>query len=43
MLTCYKAARDFFANEDGPAAIEYAIMLALIIGVCVATIGVTVP
>ena len=29
----------FLLNEDGPTAIEYAVMLALIIMVCVATIG----
>jgi pilus assembly protein Flp/PilA len=28
----------FLENEDGPTAVEYAVMLALIIVVCVATI-----
>ncbi len=28
----------FWLEEDGPTAVEYAIMLALIIGVCVAAI-----
>jgi pilus assembly protein Flp/PilA len=32
-------ARNFMIREDGPAAVEYAVMLALIIAVCVATIG----
>lgn len=30
----------FLVSEDGPTAVEYAIMLALIIVVCIATIGV---
>lgn len=29
----------FLANEDGPTAVEYAVMLALIIMVCVATVA----
>jgi pilus assembly protein Flp/PilA len=28
----------FFADEDGPTAVEYAVMLALIIMVCLAAI-----
>lgn len=28
----------FLVNEDGPTAVEYAVMLALIIVVCLATI-----
>ena len=28
----------FLMNEDGPTAVEYAIMLALILVVCVATV-----
>ena len=28
----------FLANEDGPTAVEYAVMLALIIVVCIAAI-----
>ena len=34
--------RDFLKREDGPTAVEYAVMLALIIVVCItaiATIG----
>jgi pilus assembly protein Flp/PilA len=30
--------RNFVSNEDGPTAVEYAVMLALIIVVCVAAI-----
>ena len=34
---CEALAR-FAANEDGPTAVEYAVMLALIIVVCIAAI-----
>ena len=30
--------RDFLGREDGPTAVEYAVMLALIISVCVAAV-----
>ena len=30
---------DFIKREDGPTAVEYAVMLALIIVVCITTIG----
>jgi pilus assembly protein Flp/PilA len=29
---------DFLKNEDGPTAVEYAVMLALIIVVCIAAV-----
>lgn len=29
----------FLKNDDGPTAVEYAVMLALIIGSCLAAIG----
>ena len=32
------AALAFLSEEDGPTAVEYAVMLALIIVVCIATI-----
>jgi pilus assembly protein Flp/PilA len=32
-------ASDFLRNEDGPTAVEYAVMLALIVVVCVAAVG----
>ncbi len=32
-------ALDFLKNEDGPTAVEYAVMLALIIVVCIAAIA----
>ncbi len=31
--------KQFLAAEDGPTAVEYAVMLALIIVVCIAAIG----
>jgi pilus assembly protein Flp/PilA len=31
-------AANFLTNEDGPTAVEYAVMLALIIVVCIAAI-----
>jgi pilus assembly protein Flp/PilA len=31
--------KQFLANEDGPTAVEYAVMLALIIVVCLVSIG----
>jgi pilus assembly protein Flp/PilA len=35
-LTCHVA--EFLRSEDGPTAVEYAVMLALIIVVCVGAI-----
>jgi pilus assembly protein Flp/PilA len=32
-------AVEFLRNEDGPTAVEYAVMLALIIVVCIASIS----
>jgi pilus assembly protein Flp/PilA len=32
------STRQFLANEEGPTAVEYAVMLALIIVVCLAAI-----
>ena len=32
-------AVEFLRNEDGPTAVEYAVMLALIIVVCIAAIS----
>ena len=31
--------REFLGREDGPTAVEYAVMLALIVIVCLAAIG----
>ncbi len=33
-----RKAREFLAAEDGPTAVEYAVMLALIIVVCLVSI-----
>ena len=33
-----KKVRNFLTSEDGPTAVEYAVMLALIIVVCLAAI-----
>jgi pilus assembly protein Flp/PilA len=30
--------RDVLSEEDGPTAVEYAVMLALIIGVCISAV-----
>lgn len=34
----YLNVKEFFKEEDGPTAVEYAVMLALIIVVCIAAI-----
>ena len=33
------SVKKFLVSEDGPTAVEYAVMLALIIGVCLAAIS----
>jgi pilus assembly protein Flp/PilA len=33
-----KSLKNFFQREDGPTAVEYAVMLALIIIVCIISI-----
>ena len=38
MRSLLKAAVQFAKNEDGPAAVEYAVMLALIVVVCIAAV-----
>ena len=38
MRAWYKAAVRFLQGEDGPTAVEYAVMLALIIVVCIVAI-----
>jgi pilus assembly protein Flp/PilA len=35
----FSPALAFLKNEDGPTAVEYAVMLALIIVVCIAAIA----
>ena len=39
MRTFTKALVNFLKNEDGPTAVEYAVMLALIIVVCITAIS----
>ena len=39
MRTLGQLALTFLKNEDGPTAVEYAVMLALIIVVCIAAIS----
>jgi pilus assembly protein Flp/PilA len=38
MLKLQKWVREFVKREDGPTAVEYAVMLALIIVVCITAI-----
>jgi pilus assembly protein Flp/PilA len=38
MNRLYQAACQFLRNEDGPTAVEYAVMLALIVVVCITAI-----
>ena len=38
MQKFYQSALNFLVKEDGPTAVEYAVMLALIIVVCVGAI-----
>ena len=39
MLSLFYATRRFLSSEDGPTAVEYAVMLALIVIVCLGAIG----
>lgn len=38
-MKLFKHVREFLASEDGPTAVEYAVMLALIIIVCLTAIN----
>ena len=38
MVTLMRGLVSFLKNEDGPTAVEYAVMLALIIVVCITAI-----
>ena len=38
MRHCLTAVKNFLKNEDGPTAVEYAVMLALIIVLCIVVI-----
>jgi pilus assembly protein Flp/PilA len=37
-MSLVKSAVEFLKREDGPTAVEYAVMLALIIVVCIAAV-----
>ena len=39
MYRVLRAVRTFLGREDGPTSVEYAVMLALIIVVCVSVIS----
>ncbi len=39
MIAIMNSIRNFIASEDGPTAVEYAVMLALIIVVCLAAVS----
>ena len=39
LKTTYQALRRFLAEEDGPTAVEYAVMLGLILAVCIAAVA----
>jgi len=38
MYRLFEKVRQFLRDEDGPTAVEYAVMLALIVVVCIAAI-----
>ena len=38
MYRLFEKARQFLREEDGPTAVEYAVMLALIVVVCITAI-----
>ena len=38
MLNIWYKTQRFLASEDGPTAVEYAVMLALIVVVCIASV-----
>ncbi len=38
MIDAVRKVRHFLASDDGPTAVEYGVMLALIIAVCAAVI-----
>lgn len=38
MKTAFACVKTFLVSEDGPTAVEYAVMMALIIVVCIGTV-----
>ena len=39
MRTLFQSISEFFTSEDGVTAVEYAVMLAMIIMMCIAAVG----
>jgi len=39
LLSAYSAVTQFVAREDGPTAVEYSVLVALIIIACIVAIG----
>lgn len=39
MQSLFRRTRDLLSQEDGPAAVEYAVMLAVVIGIGLATMA----
>ncbi|MBM81192.1 MAG: Flp family type IVb pilin, partial [Planctomycetaceae bacterium] len=39
MRSLGKSVKRFLVSEDGPTAVEYAVMLALIVVVCLSAVG----
>jgi pilus assembly protein Flp/PilA len=37
--SCLNATIRFLKEEDGPTAVEYAVMLSMILGLCIAAVG----
>ena len=38
MTSHFKAIRNFLKEEQGPTTVEYAVMLAMIVGVCIVSV-----
>ena len=38
MTSKFKAIRNFLAEAQGPTTVEYAVMLAMIVGVCIVAV-----
>lgn len=39
-LAMYRSIRRFLVDESGPTAVEYAVMLALIVAACISSVGI---
>lgn len=38
MLKVWHKTQRFLTSEDGPTAVEYAVMIALVVGTCIASV-----